>query len=49
MMAWTMTNDQSQITNIENVPDVSDPWYTGDFTKAYDDILAGCQAMLKQI
>ena len=29
--------------------DVSDPWYTGDFAKAYDDILAGCQAMLKQI
>ena len=59
MMAWTMTNDpylqivpsgkESQITNIENVPDVSDPWYTGDFAKAYDDILEGCQAMLKQI
>lgn len=29
--------------------DVSDPWYTRDFTKAYDDILEGCQAMLKQI
>ena len=29
--------------------DVADPWYTGDFTKAYDDILEGCQAMLQQI
>ena len=29
--------------------DVADPWYTGDFTKAYDDILEGCQGMLKQI
>ena len=29
--------------------DVADPWYTGDFTKAYDDILEGCQAMLKQV
>jgi protein-tyrosine phosphatase len=29
--------------------DVADPWYTGDFTKAYDDIFEGCQAMLKQI
>ena len=28
--------------------DVADPWYTGDFTKAYDDILEGCQGMLKQ-
>ena len=49
MMAWTISNIQSSISNIGNVPDVSDPWYTGDFAKAYDDILEGCQAMLKQI
>jgi len=57
MMTWAITNDQSpygvsrseEITNIGNIPDVSDPWYTGDFTKAYDDILEGCQGMLKQI
>jgi len=49
MMAWTIPNVQSPISNIGSVPDVSDPWYTGDFTKAYDDILEGCQAMLKQI
>ena len=49
MMAWAITNVQSPISNIGNVPDVSDPWYTGDFTKAYDDILEGCQGMLKQI
>jgi len=29
--------------------DVADPWYTGDFTQAYDDILEGCQAMIKQL
>lgn len=29
--------------------DVADPWYTGDFTTAYDDILEGCQAMLNQL
>ena len=28
---------------------VADPWYTGDFTKAYDDILEGCQGMLQQL
>ena len=60
MMAWKFTNHQSpktkliaplwqRITNVGNVPDVSDPWYTGDFTKAYDDILEGCQGMLQQI
>ena len=25
--------------------DVADPWYTGDFETAYEDILAGCQAL----
>jgi len=29
--------------------DVADPWYTGDFTKAYDDILEGCQGMIKEL
>jgi len=38
MMAWAGKNR-----------DVADPWYTGDFTKAYDDILEGSQGMLKQI
>lgn len=27
--------------------DVADPWYTGDFESAYQDILQGCQAFLK--
>ena len=49
MLAWKFTNQQSPITNIGNVPDVSDPWYTGDFTQAYNDILEGCQAMLNQL
>ena len=59
MMAWAITNHpylqivplgkESPFTNIGNVPDVSDPWYTGDFTKAYDDIWEGCQGMLQQI
>ena len=25
--------------------DVADPWYTGDFEKAYKDICAGCEAL----
>ena len=29
------------------VRDVADPWYTGDFTKAFEDIMSGCQGMLK--
>ena len=26
---------------------VADPWYTGDFETAFQDILEGCEAMLK--
>lgn len=29
--------------------DVADPWYTGDFEKAYNDISAGCRAILDKI
>lgn len=25
---------------------IADPWYTGDFDATYDDILAGCTALL---
>lgn len=27
--------------------DVSDPWYSGDFEQAYDDIFAGCTALFE--
>ncbi len=29
--------------------DIADPWYTGDFDVTYDDILEGCQALMKYI
>lgn len=32
-----------------NEKDVADPWYTGDFEKTWDDILFGCQCLLKEI
>ena len=52
MMAWPKcqsTNDKLQITNIENIPDVSEPWYTGYFEEAYQDIDESCKAILKQL
>lgn len=27
--------------------DVADPWYSGDFTTTYNDVLAGCSALLE--
>ncbi len=29
--------------------DIADPWYTGDFDLTYDDVLAGCEALLAEI
>lgn len=29
--------------------DVADPWYTGDFDKTYEDVVAGCEGMLEHI
>ena len=29
--------------------DVADPWYTGDFETTFQDLLAGCEAMLGEI
>ena len=28
--------------------DVADPWYTGDFTQTWEDVLRGCQAILEE-
>lgn len=28
--------------------DVADPWYTGDFTQTWEDILSGCQQILEE-
>ena len=29
--------------------DVADPWYTGDFTQTWEDILKGCQQILEEL
>lgn len=33
----------------ENPRDIADPWYTHNFDKTYDDILEGCNALLKHL
>lgn len=49
MMAWPVINHKSQIINIGNAEDVSDPWYTGDFETAYRDIELSCRAILSRL
>ena len=58
MMAWPqLLNEQSKILNLQSsllsgragvgsIPDVFDPWYSGDFETAYRDIFTACSAML---
>ena len=29
--------------------DVADPWYTGDFEATWQDVLAGCQGLFKEL
>ena len=29
--------------------EVADPWYTGNFDATWDDVLAGCQGLLKDL
>ncbi len=29
--------------------DVADPWYTGDFNRTYNDVLSGCNGLLRYI
>jgi protein-tyrosine phosphatase len=29
--------------------DVEDPWYTGDFQATWDDVNAGCDAMIEKL
>jgi protein-tyrosine phosphatase len=28
---------------------VADPWYTGDFSQTWDDIVEGCERILEEI
>ena len=45
MMSWV--GDGLRVTGYGE--DVADPWYTGDFEEAYQDIDVSCKAMLKQL
>lgn len=29
--------------------DIADPWYTGNFDVTYDDVVRGCEGLLKQL
>lgn len=33
----------------DNPRDISDPWYSGDFDKTFDDIIEGCEGLLEYL
>lgn len=43
MMEFAATNNRLRQINI---PDVADPWYTGDFEQTYIDITEGCKGLI---
>ena len=43
-------NKVSRLMDItEKKGNVADPWYSGDFTTAYNDIFMGCMALLEKL
>ena len=48
IMQRDATLPQPKIRRLLN-RDVADPWYTGDFTATWNDVLSGCQAILEEI
>ena len=47
MMSWVDKGKRLSVTGYGE--DVADPWYTGDFEEAYQDIDESCNAILKQL
>ena len=48
MKQWLNGKINDQMVNDQMV-NISDPWYTGDFEAAYQDIDASCRAVLRQL
>lgn len=51
-LSWIIGNDKAGKVHLlmeyaGSSRDVADPWYTGDFEKAYTDIFRGCKALLE--
>lgn len=44
-----MGNVRKLLAYVGESRDVADPWFTRDFDATYDDVLAGCDALLKKI
>ena len=43
------TDPAGKIITLCGEHDVDDPWYTGDYDATFDDVLAGCTALLARL
>ena len=48
MKQWLNDGINDKMVN-DKMVNISDPWYTGDFEEAYQDIESSCKAILKQL
>ena len=48
MKQWLNDGINEKMVN-DKMVNISDPWYTGDFEEAYQDIESSCKAILKQL
>ena len=47
-LARLLPNDPQKIRPLL-ARDVADPWYTGDFSQTWEDVLEGCQRILEEL
>ena len=40
---------EGKVTKLLGTQDISDPWYSGDFSTAFEEILQGCKALLQKL
>ena len=45
----TLRNSGGLLEYAGSDADIADPWYTGNFEETYDDVLRGCNGLLREI
>ena len=48
-MAAAKAGGRSARVDISKIPDVADPWWTGDYETTWDDIYPACQGLLNEL
>ena len=50
IVGFDIDNKVYKLLDFTNNPrDIADPWYTGNFDRTYEDIIEGCEGLLKHL